>query len=58
MFTAPMSISAAGFKRVRKELQEMIKKISEELPSHGDAEEVVCLNLDFFRVVSSNPKTS
>lgn len=50
MFTAPMSISAAGFKKIRKDLQAWIQKISEELAGYGDAEEVVCLNLDLFKV--------
>lgn len=56
MFTAPMSISAAGFKKIRKDLQAWIQKITEELPSYGDAEEVVCLNLDLFRVDGGRTK--
>ncbi|WP_413582337.1 TIGR02147 family protein [Bdellovibrio sp. HCB288] len=50
MFTAPMSISEAGFKKVRRELQDWIKHISDNLVSYGEAEQVACLNIDFFRV--------
>ncbi|WP_413575501.1 TIGR02147 family protein [Bdellovibrio sp. HCB290] len=50
MFTAPLSISESGFKKVRRELQEWIKHISDNLVSYGDAEQVACLNIDFFRV--------
>lgn len=50
MFTAPLSISESGFKKVRRELQDWIKHISDNLVSYGDAERVACLNIDFFRV--------
>lgn len=50
MFTAPLSISENGFKKVRRELQDWIKHISDNLESYGDAEQVACLNIDFFRV--------
>ena len=50
MFSAPMSISEAGFKKVRRELQDWVKNISENLVSYGDAERVACLNLDLFKI--------
>lgn len=57
MFTAPLSISEAGFKKVRRELQDWIKHISENLISYGDAEQVACLNIDFFRVDMDRTKS-
>jgi uncharacterized protein (TIGR02147 family) len=56
MYTAPMSISEAGFKKIRRDLQDYIKNISENFASYGDAEKVVCLNLDFFNVQSGENK--
>lgn len=56
MFTAPLSISEAGFKKVRRELQEWIKHISDNLVSYGEAEQVACLNIDFFRVQAQGNK--
>jgi len=51
IFTSPMSISKKGFERFRKELQAFIKTLYADLPQLGDAEELVCLNIDFFKIV-------
>jgi uncharacterized protein (TIGR02147 family) len=56
LFTAPLSISEAGFKKVRRELQAYIKNLSENLSSYGDAEKVVCLNIDFFVAAGERKK--
>nr|WP_246845934.1 TIGR02147 family protein [Bdellovibrio sp. ZAP7] len=58
MFTAPMSISESGFKKVRRELQEWIKHISDNLESYGDAEQVVCMNIDLFRIQSNRNRSA
>lgn len=55
MFTAPLSISEAGFKNVRRQLQDLIKNISDNLVSYGDAERVVCLNIDLFGATTNKP---
>lgn len=52
IYSSPMSISKIGFKKVRLQLQELIKNINKELVEHGDAEEIVCFNLDFFKIRS------
>ncbi len=57
MFTAPLSISQEGFKKVRRELQEWIKNISDNLVAYGDAEQVACLNIDFFQIISERAKS-
>ncbi|MCC2679415.1 MAG: hypothetical protein K0R29_1991 [Pseudobdellovibrio sp.] len=47
MYTAPMSMSVADFKKVRSRLNEVIKEVTDiAIPS--EAEEMVCFNLDFF----------
>ena len=56
IFTAPLSISEAGFKKVRRELQAFIKNLSESLESYGEAEKIVCLNLDFFVAAGGRAK--
>lgn len=49
MFTAPMSISKKDFLKVQNELMTMISKLSETI-KESDAEEIACLNIDFFRI--------
>jgi len=51
IFSSPMSISKKGFTKFRKELQTFVKVLYSELTELGEAEEVVCLNIDFFRIV-------
>jgi uncharacterized protein (TIGR02147 family) len=47
-FTAPMSIARKDFDSVREKINFAIKEIV-EIAKASDAEEVVCLNIDFFR---------
>ncbi|KYG64812.1 hypothetical protein AZI86_11445 [Bdellovibrio bacteriovorus] len=51
MFTAPFSVSKKGLEVFRSELQDFIKSLSARLDGFGDAEEVVCLNIDLFKIV-------
>jgi uncharacterized protein (TIGR02147 family) len=47
MYTAPMSLSAGDFKKLRSRLSEVIKEVTDvAIPS--EAEAMVCFNLDFF----------
>jgi hypothetical protein len=51
MYTAPISISAADFKKIRERLAGVIKEVTEiAIPS--EAEEIVCFNIDFFKFKS------
>jgi uncharacterized protein (TIGR02147 family) len=47
-FTSPMSMSKSDFARVREEIAKCIET-SLEICKESAAEEVVCLNIDFFR---------
>lgn len=47
MYTAPLSISKADFKKVRARLAEVIKEIT-DLAIDSEAEDAACFNLDFF----------
>lgn len=49
MFTAPMSISKKDFLKIQNELMNMISKLSETI-KESEAEEIACLNLDFFKI--------
>ncbi|WP_157684590.1 TIGR02147 family protein [Bdellovibrio bacteriovorus] len=49
MFTSPFSISEKDFLLLREELAEWLKKFS-GIVRDSPAEEVACLNIDFFRV--------
>lgn len=52
MFSAPFSISKKGFAIIRKELQQQIESLSKNLESYGDAEDVICLNIDLYKVLN------
>ncbi|MGE3609120.1 MAG: TIGR02147 family protein [Bacteriovoracaceae bacterium] len=47
MFSSPMSLSKKDFEQIRNLLSELIKK-SSEVVKESSAEEVACLNIDFF----------
>ncbi len=47
MFTAPMSISKKDFEKIREDLMKQISKMSAVI-KESTAEEVACLNVDFF----------
>jgi uncharacterized protein (TIGR02147 family) len=49
MFTSPMSLSRADFHRIRELLADTLKQIS-PIVKDSPAEEVACLNVDFYRV--------
>ena len=49
MFTAPMSISKKDFTKIREDLLKQISKMS-PIIQDSPAEEVACLNIDFFWV--------
>jgi uncharacterized protein (TIGR02147 family) len=49
MFTSPFSISEKDFLLLREELAEWLKKFS-GIVRDSPAEEVACLNIDFFRI--------
>lgn len=49
MITAPMSISAADFQAIREMLTTLMSSLSQKIKD-SPAEEVACLNMDFFRV--------
>lgn len=46
-FTAPMSISKKDFARIRERLNAFIKE-AVEIAKESQAEELCCLNIDFF----------
>lgn len=48
-FTAPMSISLEDFGKIREKLNLTIKE-TVEVAKSSEAEDLVCLNIDFFRV--------
>lgn len=50
-FTSPMSLARKDFEKIREILAKAIQK-SLEICKDSAAEEVVCLNIDFFRSVS------
>jgi uncharacterized protein (TIGR02147 family) len=47
-FTGPMSIAAKDFDVIREKLAKLIKDVV-DIAKKSDAEEVVCLNIDFFK---------
>ncbi len=47
MFTAPMSIAKADFGKLREELADFLKRMSGTIKD-SPAEELACLNIDFF----------
>ena len=47
-FTSPMSISKRDFDVIREKLNQAVQNIV-EVATHSSAEELVCLNIDFFR---------
>jgi hypothetical protein len=49
MITAPMSISVEDFHRIREMLTTLMASLSQKIKD-SPAEEVACLNIDFFRV--------
>lgn len=51
IFSAPLSISKKGLSLLRKDLQNLISSLSQNLESYGNAEEVVCLNIDLFKAI-------
>lgn len=50
-FTAPMSIAKKDFELIREKLNVALKDIV-DIAKESAAEEVVCLNIDFFRSIS------
>lgn len=48
MFTAPMSLSRADFMKLREQLVTVIKGVF-ELAKDSEAEQLACLNIDWFR---------
>jgi hypothetical protein len=49
MYTAPISLSNADFKKLRARLAEVIKEVT-DVAIQSEAEQVACFNLDFFLV--------
>lgn len=49
MYTAPISLSQADFKKLRARLAEVIKEVT-DVAIQSEAEQVACFNLDFFLV--------
>ncbi len=52
-YTSPMSISATAFENIRKMLLENIEN-SQNIAHKSAAEDVFCLNIDFFKQTSNN----
>ena len=47
MFTCPMSISKADFKKIRETLSRLIEELS-PLIKESPAEDIACVNFDLF----------
>jgi uncharacterized protein (TIGR02147 family) len=47
MFTSPVSISVEDFEKIRNDLVEFLRKIS-QVVKDSPAEDIACLNIDFF----------
>lgn len=52
-FTAPMSIAKKDFQVIREKLNLAIKEIV-EVVTHSESEEIVCLNIDMFKVENNS----
>lgn len=50
MYSGPCSISRQDFAKIREELADVIKKFAKTVET-SEAEEIACLNIDFFRVM-------
>ncbi|MGZ3747543.1 MAG: TIGR02147 family protein [Pseudobdellovibrionaceae bacterium] len=48
MFTGPVSVSKSDFKKIREKLLNVITEIVEYAKKEEPAEELVCLNIDYF----------
>lgn len=49
MYTAPISVSKADFKKIRARLADVIKELT-DVVIKSEAEEIACFNLDFFLI--------
>ena len=49
MYTAPVSLSKADFEKLREEMIGFIKNFLAKVHT-SPAEELACLNIDFFRI--------
>ena len=49
MYTAPISVSKADFKKIRNRLADVIKEVT-DIAIKSEAEELASFNLDFFRI--------
>jgi len=55
MLTSPLSVSKEDFDFIREDISALVKKISARVKD-SPAEEVACLNIDFFFVLPKNQK--
>lgn len=49
MYTAPISVSKADFKKIRGRLADVIKEVT-DVAIQSEAEELACFNIDFFLI--------
>lgn len=54
MFTSPISVSAEDFSKIREEIRDFLQKFSKDVKD-SPAEDVACLNIDFFWVMPQKP---